>query len=149
MTQLKVWISELSTFVKMVWVFVPLVSGAVWLVTIHDSNILAKSKAEQEQLMDKTDLKSVLIQVDTINNMLKRHIEAQMLASVEVRDKLDNVTESQANLKRLVTTEFAKTMTPQQVLDMMYFINNEKKKDHFFWIPSSGTPFSFTSYIKR
>lgn len=146
--KLKIWLSELSTFTKVVWVFVPVIAGAVKLVTVHDTNIIAKSKEQQEQLMDKTDLKKVLVRVDTISRMFRRHIRDQDIASEEVASKLNVITGNQANLKRLVTTEFAKTMTPLQVLDMMNFINNEKKKNYLFWIPPSGTQ-SLTSYMKR
>ena len=147
--KIKTWFIQLTTFTKVVWVFVPVIAGAVKLVTIHDSNILAKNKAEQEQLLNKTDLKSLLIKVDTINDMLIRHMEAQIVASSEVTIKLDNVTGNQAKLKSLVTSEFAKTMTPKQVYDMMNFINNEKKKDYLFWIPYSGTQQNLTSDMKR
>ena len=59
-------------------------------------------------------------------------------------NKLDNVVRSQATLKKIVTTEFAKTMTPEQVLLMMEQFEEAKKNGNTtpivlqpseWWIP--------------
>ena len=47
-------------------------------------------------------------------------------------EKIDGVIRSQATLKKLVTTEFSKTMTPAQVLDMMEQFDQQKKSPIVF-----------------
>jgi hypothetical protein len=122
--KIKIWITEMSVLTKAVMVFVPVIVGAAKLIAIHDTNILSKSKEQQER--DKTLLKSVAVQVDSINKQLTRHTQAQVISSANVNNKLDEVAEKQDKLRKLVTTEFAKSMTPAQVLDMM---NSFEKKN--------------------
>lgn len=130
-TTIKTKISGLSTFTQMILVFVPVFVGLGKLITIHDSNLLAKSKAAQEQTTDKAQLTQVGIKVDTLTNMLDRHVRAQIATSKSVNDKLVEVTGNQVKLKTLVTTEFAKSMTPTQVLEMMNYFDTEKKNYNF------------------
>jgi hypothetical protein len=78
-----------------------------------------------------SDIKSMVqplkVQSDTITNKLDRHIKAQIITSTSVNSKLDDVTGNQEKLKKLVTDEFSKSMTPKQVLDMMNYL--EKKNN--------------------
>ena len=68
----------------------------------------------------------IKIQQDSLYMMLQRHSIDQDFTSRTVNDKLDDVSSSQAALKKLVTTEFAKGMTPYQVNEMWELF--EKKK---------------------
>jgi cell division protein YceG involved in septum cleavage len=136
LTKIKLWITELSTFVKAVLVFVPIIIGVAKLITIHDRNILKESKLQAEQVSNTTLLITVAAQVDSINSQLTKHIKDQVISSSEVYNKLIEVTGKQDKLKSLVTTEFAKTMTPKQVLEMMNYF--DEKKNYNIIQPDTG-----------
>lgn len=70
--------------------------------------------------------------IETVKNYSdSTNIHFQSIESI-LKDhslKLDNVVASQKTMKNLVTREFAKTMTPQQVLEMMQQFDESKKNN--------------------
>lgn len=76
----------------------------------------------------------IKIQQDTLFKMLQRHTTDQDVTLKIVNDKLDDVSSGQAALKKLVTTEFAKAMTPRQVNEM--WESFEKKKSMTSLLPT-------------
>jgi hypothetical protein len=58
------------------------------------------------------------VQADTLYNMLDKHINNQIISSGVINSNVENAIRDLGNLKALVTSEFAKSMTPTQVNEM-------------------------------
>lgn len=86
----------------------------------------ASNKALVEEVKSTVKLynDSTNAQFKSIENILDEH-----------GNKLDGVIRSQTVLKNIVTREFAKTMTPQQVLEMMEQFDLQKKSEYINEIP--------------
>jgi hypothetical protein len=103
------------------------------IITLGSLLFAAGGKLEKKNY-DVSDLNKnvheLKIQSDTISRMLDRHIKAQTITSADVNMKLDEVAGKQDKLSNLVTKEFAKSMTPQQVLDMMNYIEKKNSNNY-------------------
>jgi low affinity Fe/Cu permease len=143
------WLSNIGNLAK---VIIPLLTiggiliGGIkgynaWLISKHD-----KIKVQQEIV---TELKSLNVKVDSLvtgQEQMKDLVNIQSENQEQFDKKLDV-------MKTIMTREFAKTMTPEQVLQMMNDFDTKKNngqgsmialpiKD--YWIP-----YSLTSELKE
>jgi hypothetical protein len=122
----KIWLTELSTFTKMVWVFVPVILGVAKLITVHDSNILARSKAQQEQISDKALLKDISESIKIINEN-----------QVTISSQVGNVSEQVNVLGRKFETQskaignhFQKENMLQDKINFLQELIDDEKKNN-------------------
>ena len=94
-----------------------------WVIRQHDKTIA-----------DTRNQQAIISRLDSLQ---KGQAELKGIVSGHT-EKLDGVARSQATLKNIVTKEFAKTMTPQQVLEMMEQFEIKKNNGFTNEIRSEG-----------
>ena len=70
------WFEQLSTFVKVIGVIVPLLAGAVKLVNAHDNKVRAEYEKQKTEQQDQTELKAnvktIMVQNDSLFKVVHR-----------------------------------------------------------------------------
>ena len=95
----------------------------------------AKTMEVVQDIKVSVDELKALIEVNASDN--KEYHEQMRLILTEHGIQLTTLNRKQDNLKELVTTEFAKTMTPEQVRQMMLYVNEvESKKNGTYNCPT-------------
>lgn len=130
---IKLWVTQLSTATKIIWVFVPVLLGIAKLVTIHDVNIIAKSNAKQEQLIDKEDMKKAIVSIDTLSRILRKHVRDQVIMTRQMDEKLTDVINTTEVVKKQLGNHIIKTATDKQ--DIINWMDAFEKKNNSILIP--------------
>lgn len=117
------------------------------IVTIIGVYKYLESIPKRAEAINKATVEEVKSAVKVYSDSTNSHFQRIESTLNDHTDKLDGVIRSQATLKNLVTKEFAKTMTPQQVLDMMNEFELLKKNSYMNEIqlePNNiWTPYSY------
>lgn len=117
------------------------------IITIISAYKYFESIPKRAETYNKALVEEVKATVKTYSDSTTAHFNRIDMRLQDNGEKLDGVIRSQAVLKNLVTKEFAKTMTPQQVLEMMENFDIKKNGSYFNGIPSEEQ--CETQYITR
>lgn len=131
------WISRFSNFAKVFITLVTVCGIALGGIRAYNNSVIRKhDRAIQDQSMG-SKLDKVLVKLDSLE------IGQYQLKGV-VRnntEKLDHVIDAQRIQKGIMTREFAKTMTPEQVLQMMNDFDSKKNEGSSYMIPPTSNPY--------
>jgi hypothetical protein len=117
------WFLNIGNLAKAVGSILALTATIIVSVKGYNNWVINKADKEQVQQEIVTELKSLNVKVDSL-----------VVGQEDVKDlvndhtnKLEEVNRKQDVMKNIMTREFAKTMTPEQVLQMM---NDFEKKNN-------------------
>lgn len=131
------WITNLGNLVKVVISLVTLAGLIVGGIKGYNKSVENKYQRRIQDASKEVKLDKALVYLDSINNSVK---SLNTLVN-EHTDKLNQLDRKQDVMKGIMTREFAKTMTPAQVLDMMEQFEIKKNESYFneIQLTPSGT----------
>ena len=122
------WFEQLSTFVKVIGVVIPLLAGAVKLVTAHDNKVRAEYEQQKTEQQDQTELKANVKTIITQNNktdslfkVLQKNQEEIKTDMTTIRTDITTVATAVKNLSADVVDLYAKnpTVTKADIVQIM------------------------------
>ena len=143
------WFLNIGNLAKAIGAIIALVGSVLVGIKGYNKAVINKENKKVVQETIVTELKSLNVKVDSLVSG-----QEQMKELVnEHTNKLNQVDRKQDVMKGIMTREFAKTMTPAQVLDMMEQFEIKKNESYFneirleqspLWIP-----YSFRSELEK
>lgn len=136
------WITNLGNLIKVVISLVTLAGLIVGGIKGYNKSVENKYQRRIQDASKEVKLDKALVYLDSINNSVK---SLNTLVN-EHTNKLNQLDRKQDVMKGIMTREFAKTMTPAQVLDMMEqfeikknesYLNEIRLEQSPLWIPYS------------
>lgn len=143
------WITNLGNLVKVVISLVTLAGLIVGGIKGYKKSVENKYQTRLREASKEVKLDKALVYLDSINNSVK---SLNTLVN-EHTDKLNQLDRKQDVMKGIMTREFAKTMTPAQVLDMMEQFEIKKNESYLNEIQLGRSPlwipYSFRSELEK
>lgn len=134
------WFTSLNNLVKVVGAIIALTVTIVGGIKAYNAYVINKHERTVTEQSKEVKLDKALIYLDSINTSIKR----LNTLVVDHTEKLNVLDRKQDVMKSIMTREFAKTMTPEQVLNMMNdfeakknesYLNEIQLEQNQFWIP--------------
>jgi uncharacterized protein YlxW (UPF0749 family) len=143
------WITNLGNLVKVVISLVTLAGLVIGGIKGYNKSVENKYQTRLREASKEVKLDKALVYLDSINSSVK---ELNTLVN-EHTNKLNQLDRKQDVMKGIMTKEFAKTMTPAQVLDMMEQFEIKKNESYFNEIQLGQSPlwipYSFRSELEK
>lgn len=143
------WITNLGNLIKVVISLVTLAGLVIGGIKGYNKSVENKYQTRLREASKEVKLDKALVYLDSINSSVK---ELNTLVN-EHTNKLNQLDRKQDVMKGIMTREFAKTMTPAQVLDMMEQFEIKKNESYLNEIQLGQsplwTPYSFRSELEK
>jgi|WetSurMetagenome_2_1015567.scaffolds.fasta_scaffold00003_146 hypothetical protein len=131
------WLTNIGNLAKTITSLVALGSVIIAGIKVYNKAIISRDKKIITQEVIVRDLKTLINKVDSLQI---GQFKVEELVN-EHGQKLDQLDRKQDIMKGIMTREFAKTMTPSQVLDMMEQFELKKNEGSSSMIPSGPIPY--------